>query len=170
MGPIIVILIRLIVPLAIFRWPLAGGLVAAVADTFDVVLITILNMGDFENYSQLDKALDWYYLFFMAIVSWRWRPLVRWTSIGLFAYRTVGVISFEATGFRPLLFVFPNLFELFFFFSAICLRFFDDLELTSRRLSVALLILLMPKLLQEYFLHILQLQPWNWIKTNILGL
>jgi len=167
-GPLIVILIRLIVPLSIFRWPLAGGLAAGIVDTFDVVLISFLNAGDFQHYAQTDKALDLYFLLFMVIVSLKWKPLEKWTSISLFSYRTIGVILFEITQIRPLLLIFPNLFLYFFYFVAARNRFFADFKLTPKRLVTVLVILLIPKLLQEYLLHYVQIHPWDWIKSHLL--
>jgi len=167
-GAIIVILIRLLVPLSIFRWPLAGGLAAGIVDTFDVVLIGILNLGDFRFYAQTDKALDLYFLLFMVIVALRWKPLEKWTAISLFSYRTIGVILFEITQIRPLLLIFPNLFLYFYYFVAARNRFFPKFIITRKRLIIALLILLIPKLIQEYILHYLQLQPWNWFRVRFL--
>ncbi|MBI2574334.1 hypothetical protein HYV82_00420 [Candidatus Woesearchaeota archaeon] len=116
-----VILIRLLVPFSIFRWPLWGGLAAVIADTLDVVIITVLdpnNTANFylQHYTELDKALDIYFLLFMMIVSLRWKEkLAKWTSISLFAYRAIGVATLEITHIRQLLFVFPNLFVWWFF-------------------------------------------------------
>ena len=44
-------------PLAIFRWPLAGGLAAMLVDALDVVLIEVVGLGGFSNYAALDKGL-----------------------------------------------------------------------------------------------------------------
>ena len=48
MGPewIVVIAARVLVPLAILRWPMLGGVVAFVADALDVVLLDRLGVGD----------------------------------------------------------------------------------------------------------------------------
>src|SRR3989338_1311313 len=102
-GPTIVLFIRILVPLTIFRFPLGGGLASAAIDALDVVLITILGMGDFNNYHSIDKLLDSYYLLFMAIKSLNWEPLAKWTSVITFLYRVVGVILFEITHVRPLM-------------------------------------------------------------------
>ena len=39
MPALIVIALRLVLPLTILRWPLAGGLLALVVDAVDVVLV-----------------------------------------------------------------------------------------------------------------------------------
>jgi hypothetical protein len=150
---LIIILIRLIVPLAIFRWPLAGGLLALAADALDIVLASLIDFGGLWNYHQLDKYLDTYYLAIEAVVAQRWIDLPRWTATALFGYRLIGVVLFEATDVRVFLFFFPALFENFFLFYAVLLRFFPEYELTPRRLGLWLAVLLVPKMVQEYVIH-----------------
>ena len=150
---LIIILIRLIVPLTIFRWPLAGGVLALFADALDIVLATLLHLGGLWNYHDLDKYLDTYYLTIEVIVAQRWEALPRWTATALFGYRVIGVILFEATNIRMFLFFFPSLFENFFLFYAAVQQFFPQYELTERRLALWLAVLLVPKMVQEYFLH-----------------
>lgn len=170
LGPIIVILIRLLVPLSVFKWPLFGAITSQVADALDVVLITLFNMGDFPpgSYAAIDKALDWYFYLFLAIISLKWETLAKWTSIALFSWRTIGVVLFEITGLRILLFIFPNLFLWFYLFWAARNKYFPKFELTKKKLAIILLVLLIPKLIQEYILHVIEAQPWNWIKLNLL--
>ena len=167
MGQLAVILLRLIVPLTIPRWPLAGGLLSMLLDALDVVLIEMFG-GSFDNYAALDKGLDTYYLALEVFVSLRWEPLARWTSVALFAYRAVGVLAFEITQTRWLLLVFPNLFENFYIAYLVIRRFAPAFVLTPLRLAGLLVLLLLPKLGQEYLLHYSEAQPWDWIKRNVL--
>jgi hypothetical protein len=167
MGQLAVILLRLVVPLTILRWPLAGGLIAMLLDALDVVLIEMFG-GSFDNYPALDKGLDTYYLALEVFVSLRWEPLLRWTSVALFAYRTVGVIAFEVTQTRWLLLVFPNLFENFYIAYLVLRRVAPAFAITPLRLAGLLVLLLIPKLGQEYLLHYSEAQPWDWIKRNVL--
>lgn len=169
MGELIVILIRLAVPFAIFRWPLAGALACMLVDALDVVLIELIDLGGFSNYAALDKALDTYYLSFEAIVSLRWQPLPKWTSLGLFAYRLVGVVIFEVTQVRFFLLLFPNLFENFFVVYLVLQRVSPRFVLTPSSAAALLALLLVPKLGQEYLLHHAEAQPWHWTKTHVLG-
>lgn len=168
MGQLVVVLLRLTVPLSIFRWPLAGGLASMLIDALDVVLIEMIGLGGFDSYAALDKGLDMYYLSFELIVSLRWEPLAKWTSVALFAYRAVGVVAFEATQTRAFLLVFPNLFENFYIAYLLLLRFAPKWTLTPPRLGALLVVLLIPKLAQEYMLHYAEAQPWDWVKTHIL--
>ena len=150
---LIIVLIRLVVPLTIVRWPLLGGLLSLLADALDIVLATLLDLGGLWNYHSLDKLLDTYYFAIEAIVAQRWAALPRWTATGLFAFRLVGVVLFESTNSRLFLFFFPALFENFFLFYAALLRFFPRYVLTPRRLALWLAILLVPKMIQEYVIH-----------------
>lgn len=171
-GPLVVIALRLIIPLSILRWPLAGGLLCMVMDAVDVVLITALNRGEFSSYHTTDKMLDVYYLSFEAFVSLRWKnTLARKTSIILFIYRIIGFVLFETLKIRAILFIFPNLFENFYIFYLAWLKIFKKDPVTSRKnLTIILIVLLIPKLAQEYLLHVMEAQPWKWIRFNILGM
>lgn len=150
---LIIVAIRLLVPVTILRWPLVGGVLSLVADALDIVLATLLDLGGVWNYHALDKYLDMYYLTLEVAVAQRWEALPRWTATALYGYRLVGVMLFEATGIRVFLFFFPALFENFFLFNAARLEFLPSYELTARRLAFWLVVLLVPKMVQEYFIH-----------------
>src|SRR3989304_1637576 len=62
LGPVIVILLRLILPLSILRYPLWGGILAMLLDGADVIIAGWLNMAGSSNYHTTDKYLDMYYL------------------------------------------------------------------------------------------------------------
>jgi hypothetical protein len=162
---------RLIVPLLIFKRPLIGGLAAAIADTIDVVLISIMNVGGFgDYYHTTDKLLDTYYLSFELIVALRWQnAYARWICAVLFPYRMLGVLLFELTGQRVMLFVFPNLFENWWLYCAFTLTHAPRYAPQSLRASaIALVLLLIPKMGQEYMLHYAEAKPWDWIKRTVL--
>jgi hypothetical protein len=170
-GAIIVAAIRVIVPLSILRWPLAGGIAAAALDTLDVVLIDTIGLGGFEgNYTQVDKLLDSYYLTLEAFVALSWTTAwARLPALALYVYRMTGVVLFETTDVRALLLVFPNLFENWWLYCLAVERFWPRLYPRSpRTTAVPLVLLLLPKLAQEYVLHYAEVQPWNWLKRNIL--
>jgi hypothetical protein len=168
-GQAIVIAIRLIVPLSIFRWPLAGAIAAMLVDALDVVIIELIGLGGFSHYAALDKGLDIYYLSFEAYVALSWEPLAKWTALSLFAYRAIGFVAFEATQTRALLLVFPNVFENFYLAYLLMRRFVAAWHLTPRGLALLLVLVTVPKLGQEYLLHYAEAQPWDWTKRHILG-
>ncbi len=170
-GALIVIVLRLIVPLLILRRPLLGGVAAMVVDTIDVVLISVMNLGGFGgHYHTTDKLLDTYYLSLEFYVALQWQnPYARWVSALLFPYRMLGVVLFELSERRIMLFVFPNLFENWWLYCVVTMGAFPRLAPRSvRSTALALLILLVPKMGQEYLLHYAEAQPWDWMKRNIL--
>jgi hypothetical protein len=150
---LIIVAIRLLVPVTILRWPLLGGVLSLIADALDIVLATLLDLGGLWNYHSLDKYLDMYYLTFEVVVAQRWDELPRGAATALYGYRLIGVILFEVTNIRVFLFFFPSLFENFFLFYAAVQQFFPAYELTPRRLALWLVVLLIPKMVQEYFIH-----------------
>ncbi len=168
-GAAIVIALRLIVPLSIFRRPLAGGVIAMLLDGADVILIDAIGLGGFGGqYHRTDKVLDLYYLSIEATVAIGWmNAYARLTALGLFGYRIIGVALFELTEQRIFLFAFPNLFENWWLYVVAADRFWPRLRPASwRGVSVALAALLIPKMGQEYLLHYTEAQPWNWFKRQ----
>ena len=70
---------------------------------------------------------------------------------------------------RALLLVFPNVFENWWLYVVIAARFFPSLyPRTWRSVAMPLVILLIPKMGQEYMLHYAEVQPWDWIKKNVI--
>lgn len=171
-GQITVIVLRIVIPLLILKRPLAGGIAAMLLDALDVVIVELFGPGGMgDHYHSIDKVLDLYYLGLEAWVSRLWvLPIPRLISLSLFGLRVVGVILFEIIQWRGLLFIFPNLFENWFLFVLVAMRFFPSVRLlTWRQCLTWLTILYIPKLAQEYLLHVSEAQPWDWIKS-ILGI
>lgn len=172
-GQAVVIGLRLVVPLLILRRPLLGGVVAMLLDGADVIIVEQISDGGMgQRYHLIDKYLDLYYLGLEAFVSRRWtEPMARQTSLILFAYRLLGVLLFEATQSRRLLIYFPNLFENWFLFYLLKKHFAPQLRLDSwRKILFWLAVLAIPKLAQEYLLHVRRAQPWDWFKDSFLGI
>ncbi|MCP3682807.1 MAG: hypothetical protein GY861_08970 [bacterium] len=165
-GLLVILALRLIIPLSILRWPLWGTVASAVLDAIDVPLLNLMGVGSFSEYPRADKALDIYYLSFAFIKSLKWGFLAKRTSIALFICRLFGVIAFEITNIQLFLLFFPNLFELWFLFWAARNRFFRKFTLTKKKLAIILIILLIPKLIQEIILHYPLPTLWDWINAN----
>jgi hypothetical protein len=153
LGFVLVLTIRLTAPLTIVRWPLWGGLASIVADTIDILIFQLAGFPSFIGYHELDKLLDMYYLTIEVIVVQGWPSLPRVIASALFGYRLAGVSLFEVTDNRLMLFVFPNLFELFFLFYAYLRRYRPTYVLTEGAATMSLAVLLAPKMAQEYVLH-----------------
>jgi hypothetical protein len=170
-GEIIIIAVRLLVPLLIFRWQLTGGIAAMLVDATDVILIEFIGRGGFgDHYAELDKALDSYYLGIELLVSLRWtNGYARWPSIILFGYRLIGVVAFELTGARITLFIFPNLFENWWLYCVVVDRFWPrQAPHSAKSVAIPMVLLLIPKMAQEYLLHFAEAEPWDWTKRNVL--
>jgi hypothetical protein len=146
-GILIVLAVRLTVPLIIFKRPLLGGVLSFVADAADLVVFNVFDFPD--DYQRIDKGLDLYYLSIEMLVATRWAPLPRAIAGGLFGWRLVGAVLFEATGERWVLLVFPNLFELWWLLVVIAGQ-----NLSRRRSATWLTALLALKLAHEYVLHV----------------
>ena len=172
-GELIIIALRLVIPLLILRYPLFGGFTAMVLDALDVVLIEAIGLGGFGgHYSELDKLLDSYYLTLEVIVAFRWTSA--WArdpgDRASTSYRAIGVVAFETTDTRVLLFVFPNLFENWWLYVVIVARFVPQLyPKSAKSVAIPLFLLLVPKMGQEYLLHYQEAQPWDWMKSHVLG-
>jgi hypothetical protein len=170
---IAVIAARLVVPLLIIRWPLPAIVACLLIDAADQTIFqVVVPDADLSGYQGYDKALDIYYLTIAYISTLR-----NWTSgfavtIARFLiyYRLVGVVLFELSGIRELLFIFPNTFEYFFiFYEAVRLRW-DPRRMSARVLiGATAFIWIFIKLPQEWWIHIAQLDTTDLIKERILG-
>ncbi len=170
LGPLLVIVIRSLIPLTILRWPFWGALLAIAADASDVILLDKLGWGFFagKDYHAIDKAFDLYYLSFELYASLSWRALLaKRISLGLFLWRLGGDVLFEVTRVRQILFFAPNIFENFYLIIAGINRFFPTFELTKKRVAVILLVAAVPKIIQEYIMHYLEFPTWQFFKTRL---
>ena len=163
---------RFLLPLTIPRYPLPGIVASLVLDGVDQTIFQQFTSLPLEGYQGYDKALDIYYLtiaYISTLRNWVNRFALR-VSRSLFYWRLAGVALFELTHLRPLLLIFPNTFEYFFiFYEAYRLRW-DPKRMTKVLLiGAAAFIWMVIKLPQEYWLHILQADVTDWIKTSLVG-
>ncbi len=166
-----IVAVRLLLPLAIPRWPLFGILVCMVLDSSDLGLMQLFGF-DPPWYQGYDKALDVYYLaiaYLATIRNWENTTAVQVGRV-LFYYRVVGVLVFELTGVRQLLAVFPNAFEAFFVYFELIRRRGDPMLLTRNAMLVVVAVIwFVLKLPHEWWVHIAQLDATDFIKAKILG-
>ena len=130
----VVVASRVLVPLAIPRFPLPAMLAALVIDGIDQTIFQTFTSLDLTGYQSYDKALDVYYLSIAYVATLRnWTHLAAFgVSRFLYYYRLVGVVLFELTQVRAVLLVFPNTFEYFFdFYEAVRVRW-DPLRMSTR--------------------------------------
>jgi len=163
---------RLLVPLAIPRYPVPAGLAALVIDGVDHGILqahTAVNLDRYQNY---DKALDIYYLSieYLAILrNWTNLSALRMGRI-LFYYRLVGSLLFELLHIRALLLFFPNTFEYFFlWYEALRLRWNPRRLTPTFVIGSAFAIWVLIKVPQEYWIHVAQLDATDAIKQHVFG-
>lgn len=167
---ITVIVLRLLVPLSMLRWPLGGMILSILTDGADVMIFEKFGGGFWgDNYHAADKVFDIYYLSLAFIVVHRWKDaLARRTAKILFLWRFLGFVAFELTGFRPTFFFAPSIFENFYVFWLVLLKFFPRFRLTPLQLICLLLIAGFPKVIQEYVMHFKYPdQTWHFLRDNI---
>ena len=168
----VVIATRILVPLAIPRFPLPAMLAALVIDGLDQTIFQTFTSLDLDGYQSYDKALDVYYLGIAYTATLRnWTHLTAFgVSRFLYYYRLVGVVLFELTQIRAILLVFPNTFEYFFdFYEAVRARW-DPLRMSKRLvIGAAAFIWIVIKLPQEWWIHVAQLDTTDLIKTAVFG-
>ena len=169
-GMLIVLAMRLIGPLMIFRWPLLGTLLSQyVFDMFDVVIWDMTGTLAKIDYTAFDKVLDIYQLTIQLIVALRWKQKnPRQIATWLFGYRLLGFVLYEIIHKRILFLFFPNLFFVFFLIYLICqkmgkIHWFDNRKI----LFVILIITCLIKIPQEYVLHYMVVSPWELIKNSV---
>jgi hypothetical protein len=151
---VVIALFRIVGSLPVLRWPLAGALLAILVDTGDLLVRDTLDLGGLPDYQSLDKWLDQVYLGLFLVVALRWQGIERTVAMALYAFRLVGFMAFEATGERLVLFLFPNVFEVWFLAVATLHRFRPGFAWSPGRLAVALLVLTLIKEIQEWALHV----------------
>ena len=169
---VLVIAARLLVPLLIPWYPLPGVVAALVLDAVDQTLFQSFTNLDLAGYQGYDKALDIYYLSIAYVATLRnWVNLFAFrVSRVLFYLRLAGVVLFELTGWRLLLFIFPNTFEYFFIWYELVALLRDPRRLPRATVvGAAAAIWIIIKLPQEFWLHIARLDLTDVLKTALFG-
>jgi len=167
-----VLALRLLVPLAIPRFPLPAIVAAMIIDAADQSIFQLFTDLELAGYQGYDKSLDIYYLAIAYIATMRnWTNLAAFsTSRFLWYFRLVGVVLFESLQIRALLFIFPNTFEYFFQFIEVVRVRWNPRRLSKRHvLYAAAFIWIFIKLPQEYWIHIAQMDVTDFIRENIFG-
>jgi hypothetical protein len=168
---VLIIVIRLFVPLLVFRWNFVGGLLSILADASDSILQDALGVEPLAgHYHNVDKGFDIYYLALEALVVWRWvDPFARGAGLALFVLRASAVVFFELTHVRQTFLFGPNVFENFYLFVAGLRSIDPGFRIGSwRNLALLLAFVGLPKLLQEYVMHYREAHTWYFVRHNIL--
>ena len=164
---VLVIGARLLLPFTIPYWPLPGAIACMLLDSIDQSIFQQFPAIPLEGYQSYDKSLDIYYLAIMYMATMRnWvNPMAFKMSFFLYYYRLVGVVIFELTQVRAILFIFPNTFEYFWdFVEAVRMRW-NTMRMGKWTVILsAAAIWVFIKLPQEYWIHIAQKDMTDAIK------
>ena len=172
---IIVVLVvggRLVLPLFIPYFPVPALLACLILDSVDQSIFQQFPTIPLDGYQSYDKALDVYYLSIAYLSTLR-----NWTNQGafrmsqfLYYYRMIGVVAFELTQVRAVLFIFPNTFEYFFLFVEAVRLGWDTKHMGKWTVILsAAAIWIFIKLPQEWWIHIAQLDMTDFIKETLFG-
>lgn len=155
----IVVGARFLVPLAIPLYPLPAVIACLVLDAVDQSVFQAFGY-DPPGYQSYDKAMDIFYLaiaYLSTMRNWQERSAFS-VSRFLWFYRLVGVLAFELTHLRALLFIFANTFEYFFIaYEAVRTRWSPVLYKMRWWVTTAAVIWIFIKVPQEWWVHIAQL-------------
>lgn len=166
----ILLAVRLVVPLTIFKFPLLGGLASFLLDGGDWFSDLLGLSGNHETYQTTDKLLDLYYLTIEFLVVRTWKNKFSKKIAGfLFGLRGFGILAFWISGYEPLLFYFPNVFESFFLFYLTVWSFLGREPRSKAGLLLALIFISAPKLIQEYLMHVKMMTDWRFFQVPLLN-
>lgn len=153
----LVVAARLGLPLGLGRFPLPAIIACLVVDAVDQTIFEQYTSLSLDNYQTYDKSLDVYYLalaYLATIRNWGGGPDFEVGRV-LWYYRLVGVLLFEYTSSRWMLFVFPNTFEFYFIVLEAYNVRRDSNRLSARQVvSIAAFLWIVIKLPQEWWIHI----------------
>ncbi len=163
---------RLFLPFTIPTFPLVGSIACMILDSIDQSIFQQFPKIPLAGYQSYDKSLDIYYLAIIYMATMR-----NWTnayafkmSFFLYYYRLVGVLAFELTQVRALLFIFPNTFEYFYDFVEAVRLGWDWKRMGKWTVLIStILIWVFIKLPQEWWIHIAQLDMTDFIKESLFG-
>lgn len=153
-----VVLIRFVLPLLIFRYPLPGIIACLVVDAVDQTVFQLFGY-DPPFYQHYDKAMDVFYLAIAYVAMLRnWLdPAALIVGRLLFYWRQLGVAIFQYADNPALLLVFANTFEYFFIaYEAVRCRWARNRVRLGVWIGVAAAIWIVIKLPQEWWIHIAQ--------------
>jgi len=168
---IVIALIRILVPLAIFRWRFWGGILAILADISDAMIMEAFGFGPFQGqtYHNADKLFDIYYLFIEFLIVLKWtNVLARRTGIFLFVWRFIGFAVYEITGLRYVFLLAPNIFEFFYLAVEGLKKYFPRFKLDNiKKLAIILVIIGVPNIIKEYYMHYLESETWIFFRDHL---
>jgi len=173
---VVVILIRLLVPLSMLRFPLFGAFLSILADISDVLLFEYFGkaLGD-TYYHSFDKIFDLYSLTIALYVSLQFKDkLAKKILTALYLWRLAGVALFTVFAYlgeiiRPIMVLAPNIFEYYFIAYLIILKFDKKFKLNKKSAIILFIVIGIPKVIHEIIFHLAyQDKTWVFLRDNFL--
>jgi len=160
-GVPVIVVARLILPLFLWWNALLATILVLLADLTDGdVFRRAFAFKNNAKYQQIDKALDFYGYIFVLIYSLRF-PIFNLLLL-LFLWRTLGTLFLLVKKDRKYLVLFPNIFERLFIVYLLTLAFPSLTFLfEAPTLYITLFVLSVITVIQEYFLHIREIQLYE---------
>jgi hypothetical protein len=161
---LLIVAAKFAVPLLIIPFPFAAGWANLFLDGFDGDLLVPLGLPN-DVYQPVDKITDWVTYVAIMVCAYRREWPIRRLMLALFAFRSIGQVSFLLTQNELFLAAFPNFLEPLFLVTATILAY----ERTVRRVpdwrehGFAVLarhrwligsLIVIYKLQDEYFTHV----------------
>jgi hypothetical protein len=165
-----VVATRFLLPLGIPFFPLPAILGCLIVDAADQPIFQTFTSVDLSQYQAYDKALDIFYLSIAVLTmyrNWKSRPAIQ-VGRALFYLRLVGVLAFESTGWRWLLFLFPNAFEYYFIFYEAVRSRWSPTKLDANFYLISAGVIWILKLPQEWWIHLAKLDVTDQVKIVVL--
>lgn len=166
-------ILRVLSPVLMLTHPLFTVIFVTFLDAIDGDLASrkVLSKSEYEK---IDKTMDMWWYFWVLGFSYIYLRHFFILIFLLFIYRFIGWILFTKRNKRRLLMFFPNFFENVFFLLFFATYFKLNILLSGIYLYVAIMIVLLLKLIQEYWLHVLEksiredvlkLSKRNWLPS-----
>lgn len=148
------VMIRLFVGPAIFLSPIVATIGSILSDIYDGELFKRSGYAR-PQYSIYDKILDYYWYIWVLLYVLLSGVPGTYLFIALFAYRTIGQLLFFWVKKGVLLFLFPNIFELVFFYYLVSrLAGQEGYLMHGTPLAIATVVLSIIAIIREYIIHI----------------
>ncbi|MFO7916322.1 MAG: hypothetical protein R6U43_11620 [Candidatus Krumholzibacteriales bacterium] len=164
--------VRFILPLFIPKYPIPAILLCLLMDAADMAVLQTFTGMDMAGYQSYDKALDIFYLSIAMLTTLRnWKNFEAVVIARILFYiRLGGVLIFELTGYRLFLVLFPNVFEYFFIlYEGIRLYWIPNHFKRRSLLKAVLIIWVLIKFPQEYWLHMARLDVTDLIRDRVIN-
>lgn len=149
-----IFVLRIFTAPLIFIWPLPAIILSVFLDIIDAdFAYTVISK---DKYEQIDKNLDFWWFINIMGYSYINYPQYKLIIFILFIFRFIGQALFSITNKRIFLMYFPNFFEWIFFLIFFGTNYFSNL-INSNIIYVLVGVIVVVKILQEWFLHIADL-------------